>query len=202
MSERQMYKDGYIRVGDPSDYMESLISIEDAENLRRTLVNETFYQRSTRIHALELHNDDNQDAVLSFSAFAGTKTRAAPSTDYINDTSIFLGAHYRQFPDDRWHLSITRNRMSRVDEGLSEARIRTFLKIICWGDQVMEAKRTVKFIKATPLIIALGARMTEDSLAAAPYYKRVGSTTPLTPEHCEEIAQVITRHSIRIQHER
>jgi hypothetical protein len=151
---------------------------------------------------MDINNNENDEAVLSFSAFVGTKTMSAPTIDSINDRSIFLGTNYRQFPDNRWHLSITRNRMQRVDDGMSEARIRTFFKIICWGDQVMEAKRTVKFVKATPLVIAFGAPLTEDSLAAAPYYKRVGSTTPLTPEHCEEMVQVITRHVARITHER
>lgn len=197
-----MYRDGYKRIGDTSDFMESQISIQHADDLRRTIVNEAFSQNPTRINHMDLTRDEQDQLILSFSAFVGTKTKSAPTVDSIMDRSIFLGTHYRQFPEDRWHLTITRNRMQRVDEGMSEARVRSVFKIVCWGDQVMEAKRTVKFVKATPLVIALGARMTENTISAPPYYKRVGFTAPLTPEHCEEIAETITRHSIRIQHER
>lgn len=175
--------------------------MNDANQLRSTLVQEMFVPFNAKLTNFEVQSTDENLRVAYGSSFKA-KTMALPNVDFITEQSTFIGAHLRQFEDGRWHLNIARNRMQRVDEGLSEQRIRTLFRIVCWGDELVEAKRTVKFVKVTPWILAMGKEISDSNLAAKPYYKRVGSTSPIQPEDCSDLIQQITRHASRAKIER
>jgi hypothetical protein len=195
-------RDGYLRIGDRADYMESEITLDDANVLRNTLVNEMFSPKIANVGKIALSLEEDRSHYLGYSAYFKAKTRALHATDFLHEPSIFIGAHLRQFNEDKWHLNLVRNRMQRVDDGLSERKVSTHFKIICWGDQIVEAKRTVKFLKATPLILATGKMLTEEALSTPPFYKRVKFIAPLSADHCHSLAEIITRHSARVRHER
>lgn len=202
MTERPTYHDGYTRIGDSSDYMDVAISMEDANALLGALVSEMFAPFNARVKSLEANTDEDDTMTVGYGTLFSAGTRAIPNPDFVNEPSAFIGAHLRQFEDDGWRLSIMRTRTQRVDDGMSERRICTFFKIICWGDAVVEAHRTVKFIKVTPAVLATGKDLTERGLSKQRYYKRVGFTSPMLPEDCETMAQLITRHSARVRVER
>ncbi len=195
-----MYKDGYVRIGGDTETFGAEISLDEAHELRNTVVNELFIPYQAKANDLEIEST-NKGPCLGYTLSRGVKTRLVPDADSIFQPSIFIGAHLRQFTEDRWNLTITRTRMNRVDNGMSEQRLRTIFKIICWGDMV-EANRTVKFVKATPLAIVFRTGLDDESMSSVPYYKRVGFTTPVLPEDCEAIGQLITRHVSRTGYER
>ena len=182
--------------------MDVAISMEDANGLRSALVSEMFAPFNARVTSLEATTHEDDTISLQYGAFFRAMTRSIPNADFVNEPSTFIGAHLQQFADNRWHLNIARNRMQKVDNGMSEQRIRTLFKIICSGDEIVEAHRTVKFVKIMPSILATGRELTEKGLTAKPYYKRVGFTSPMSPEDCESMANVITRHSARVKVER
>ena len=200
MIERPMYQDGYIRIGDGSEYMDVAIDMQHANYLREAVV-ETFAPLSGKVHGLQAVSGENDETFLTYGAFFGAKTRSIPTVDFVNEPSVFIGAHLRQTENDAWQLSITRNRYARLEGGDAEQRIRTFFKIICWGEEVVEAKRTVKVAKVTSRVLSTSSQ--DNSLTVVEHhYKRIGFTAPVQPADCETMAQYIAQHRKRITTER
>jgi hypothetical protein len=196
MSERKI-SNGYIHIGNPEGFIDPLINMDDALALRNSVVDNLLLSPQGMITSLGL-TDNGWGTYMHYKGLYNAGTRPINSPDFIHESKLHLAAILHQSSQNHWRLTLQHNRAQRVDGGLSERKMRTLFRVICWGDEVVEASRTVQFAKATPVVLALGKAMSEKTLAAPRFYKRVSFTAPLSPEECPSVTNLIAKHSARV----
>ena len=147
MSAHTLYKDGYQRVDTNGDYIYPEISLGYANDLRQYVLYDFIDHPSARINNLAI-SDSKEHPGLSYTAFYGAKTFGTPDCNSLQDKSIFAGALLRQYDDDTWKLHIVHNRMQSQNNDYNEQRLKTNYLIFCIGSQLVEATRTVKYVRS------------------------------------------------------
>lgn len=197
----QHERDGYMRVGDTSDFIEPAIGMDEANMLREIVAERLLIPFGPYVKRKEFGAEaPNGETYPHFTASRGVQSQFKSEYD-LTEACVYIGAHVRQHVDNRWHLTITENQTGLID-GVTGQRVCNIFKIICWDDQVMEATRKVKIARAIPALIASDNPLTEDMFDAEDQHQRIYYTKPMLPKDCAEIAEDITKHAAQVTKER
>lgn len=196
MSERLAYKDGYTRVDSNGEYITPCISLLAAHTLKQTVIDNFLLPLNAKVPSLEsVPGQDNHHP--EFSVFRGVKTRSIPNADFLNDKSIFTGVFLRQYSEETWKMRIVNNRMVSQENGYDEQRLKTSYLVMCIGSQLVEASRTVKYVRSESPNPEYYDDLEWEKPTGEPAYKRVGFTKPIVANDVAIISTLLNRQVAR-----
>lgn len=177
-----MTKDGYTVVGSICKPNESQISLDEAEELRTTLVKDFFGHVPTTIPQEKGH---------------GIVTRAMHGSyglsSYDAVPTMLTGASLHVVTPHTWRMLISQAKLRRTYWNQAQQRVATYLRINVEDDHVTEAVRRVKIIRG------VGSTATTDSMSEydrdvynRPMQRRTFEH-PMTSIDCYRAAHILRR---------